>query len=253
MRCERIDEQRFEGLILQRIYREIARADLVICDLTGLYPNVFYETGYAHALGKRAILLIKDANEIPFDLSQYQHVVYKGSTETLRRDLEERLRANQGAESAPAGPFGSSADFEKRRPHAFALINGVSIDLGTLVGPDTIPGDGTRSVAYDINNLDQIVGGSDSRVVQGNGVDGHAFLWQDGFFVDLAALPAAMAAGWILQSALALNDNGQIVRIGMLNGERHAFLLSPVSEPAPVGLMLLGLVLVICKHRAKPG
>jgi nucleoside 2-deoxyribosyltransferase len=54
--CERVDEQIFTDSILQRVYNQIAKADIVIADMTGKNPNVFYEVGYAHALGKTVIL-----------------------------------------------------------------------------------------------------------------------------------------------------------------------------------------------------
>ena len=44
--------------------------------MTGRNPNVFYETGYAHALGKHVILLTQEAKDIPFDLKHYQHIIY---------------------------------------------------------------------------------------------------------------------------------------------------------------------------------
>jgi hypothetical protein len=47
---ERVDEQRYEGTILERIYNQVAKADLIVSDMSGRNPNVFYETGYAHAL-----------------------------------------------------------------------------------------------------------------------------------------------------------------------------------------------------------
>jgi nucleoside 2-deoxyribosyltransferase len=55
--CERVDEQIFQERILDRIYNQIAKADIIIADMTGKNPNVFYEVGYAHALGKNTILL----------------------------------------------------------------------------------------------------------------------------------------------------------------------------------------------------
>jgi hypothetical protein len=74
--CERVDEQIFTGSILDRIYNQIAKADLIISDMTGRNPNVFYETGYAHALGKEVILLTQNADDIPFDMKHYPHIVY---------------------------------------------------------------------------------------------------------------------------------------------------------------------------------
>jgi hypothetical protein len=90
--AERVDEQIFEGSILQRIYNQISRADIIVADLTGRNPNVFYETGYAHALGKRTLLLTKTASDIPFDLKHFPHIIYEGKLTELLRELEKRIR-----------------------------------------------------------------------------------------------------------------------------------------------------------------
>src|SRR5258708_2500526 len=74
--AERVDEQKFSEPILERIYRQIANADFIIADMTGRNPNVFYEVGYAHALGKLCTLLTQDVNDIPFDLKHHRHIVY---------------------------------------------------------------------------------------------------------------------------------------------------------------------------------
>ena len=55
--AERVDEQIFKESILERIYNQIAKADIFVADMTGRNENVFYEVGYAHALGKHVILL----------------------------------------------------------------------------------------------------------------------------------------------------------------------------------------------------
>lgn len=51
--CERVDEQIYEGSMLDRIYNQIQHADYIIADMSSKNPNVFYEVGYAHALQKR--------------------------------------------------------------------------------------------------------------------------------------------------------------------------------------------------------
>jgi nucleoside 2-deoxyribosyltransferase len=47
--AERVDEQLFREGILERIYREIDLADIIVAEMTGQNPNVFYEVGYATA------------------------------------------------------------------------------------------------------------------------------------------------------------------------------------------------------------
>lgn len=89
--AERLDEQMFTEGMLDRIFNQISRADVIVADMTGRNPNVFYEVGYAHALGKIVLLLTQNADDIPFDLKHRAHTVYGGSIETLRKELCPRL------------------------------------------------------------------------------------------------------------------------------------------------------------------
>ena len=91
--AERVDEQIFEGSILQRIYNQIDKADIIVADMTGRNPNVFYEVGYAHALGKYVILLTQNTDDIPFDLKHHYHIVYSDQiADKLIPDLEKRVK-----------------------------------------------------------------------------------------------------------------------------------------------------------------
>lgn len=85
--AERVDEQIFSEGILERIFNQISKADVIVADMTGRNPNVFYEVGYAHALGKIVLLLTQITDDIPFDLKHKQHIIYAGKIETLRKDL----------------------------------------------------------------------------------------------------------------------------------------------------------------------
>src|SRR5438309_842398 len=72
--AERVDEQIYREGILDRIYRQIDIADIVIADMSGKNPNVFYDVGYAHAKQKLCILLTCSADDIPFDLKHRRHI-----------------------------------------------------------------------------------------------------------------------------------------------------------------------------------
>lgn len=89
--AERVDEQDYVESILDRIYNQINKADIIVADMTGQNPNVFYEVGYAHALGKIVLLLTQNANDIPFDLKHRPHTIYGGGIEHLRAQLKKRL------------------------------------------------------------------------------------------------------------------------------------------------------------------
>ena len=93
--AERIDEQIFTEGILDRIFTQISKADVVVADMTGRNPNVFYEVGYAHALGKVTLLLTQAVADIPFDLRHLRFVPYLNNGEGLKalvERLEFRLR-----------------------------------------------------------------------------------------------------------------------------------------------------------------
>lgn len=92
--AERVDEQIFTEGILERIFNQISKADVIVADMTGRNPNVFYEVGYAHALGKIVLLLTQKADDIPFDLKHKQHIVYGNSgskIQNIRNELNPKL------------------------------------------------------------------------------------------------------------------------------------------------------------------
>jgi nucleoside 2-deoxyribosyltransferase len=90
--AERLDEQNYEEGMLDRIFNQISKADVIVADMSGRNPNVFYEVGYAHALGKVVVLLTRKAEDIPFDLKHRHHIVYDGSAKDLTAKLTPRLR-----------------------------------------------------------------------------------------------------------------------------------------------------------------
>ena len=90
--CERVDEQYYHESMLDRIYNQISKADFIVADMTNKNPNVFYEVGYAHALGKKTILLTQNVNDIPFDLKHYPHIIYSDRILKLKEDLTQRLK-----------------------------------------------------------------------------------------------------------------------------------------------------------------
>lgn len=73
---KRADDIKSQSNILNDIISAIVSSDLIVADLTGSNPNVYYELGVAHALNKNVILLTQDIDELPFDLRSYRVVPY---------------------------------------------------------------------------------------------------------------------------------------------------------------------------------
>ena len=97
---------------------------------------------------------------------------------------------------------------------------------------------GLRSSASDVNELNQVVGSSESAA--GN----RAVIWDEsGAITDLDSMVSA--AGWVLSSATAINDYGNIVGTGTLNGVPHGFLLTNGTIPEPPPAQNLAPVAVI--------
>ncbi len=74
--CMRADEVSQTTSIMDIILDQIGRSSLIVADLTGNNANVFYELGYAHALGTRTILIVQKGSVVPFDTSYRQYVEY---------------------------------------------------------------------------------------------------------------------------------------------------------------------------------
>lgn len=122
--CERVDDQIFAESILARIYNQIAKADLIVADMSGRNPNVFYEVGYAHALGKTVILLTKNSDDIPFDLKHYPHIIYADSIAGMKDKLSKRI----------AYHLANPQKKEELAPTQLAFtISGTSLDAGASI------------------------------------------------------------------------------------------------------------------------
>jgi hypothetical protein len=93
--CDRTDHSEFVGDIPAVIRQRIRTSDVVICDLSEAKPNVLYETGFAHALEKKAVHICSTPlNKLPFDVSHFNTIEYhRGSTHKLIEPLVQRLRA----------------------------------------------------------------------------------------------------------------------------------------------------------------
>jgi probable HAF family extracellular repeat protein len=100
--------------------------------------------------------------------------------------------------------------------HAYRFSNGRMTDLGTLGG--------SYSSGLAINNSGTVVGRS---TIRDN--SDHAFISTNGARMQDLNTMIPTGTGWVLQEAAAINDAGQIAGSGTVNGQFHAFLLTPAE------------------------
>ncbi len=79
--------------VMAGIWEQSNRAHLVIADLSGKDPDVFYLAGICHGLEKEVILMAREPEDIPFDLRSPSHVIYSDSTLAEGLAAREKLAA----------------------------------------------------------------------------------------------------------------------------------------------------------------
>jgi hypothetical protein len=114
LRVVRGDQMAPVGRITDNIVHHLLHSDIIIADVTGRNPNVFYEVGIAHAFHRPIILIIDDAKNIPFDTHAEAHLALPGEGNLLGRTIEQNkaalLAALHAARSAttPPGPVAAA-------------------------------------------------------------------------------------------------------------------------------------------------
>jgi len=94
----RVDEIPGPGIILDDIQQQIEQAHAVVAEISTNNPNVFYELGFAHALKKPAVLLLRrgESQNMPFDVRGYRAIFYDdtiGGKKAVERHLHQHLHA----------------------------------------------------------------------------------------------------------------------------------------------------------------
>jgi hypothetical protein len=84
------------GSIMQEVWAALNACRLVIAETTEINPNVYYELGIAHTLGKPTILISQetDVEDIPFDIRHRRFILYKDSIaggEMLENELRQQI------------------------------------------------------------------------------------------------------------------------------------------------------------------
>lgn len=90
------------GSVIEQIWQQIRKAKVLLADLTGKNPNVFYELGLSHAARKPVVFVAGNIEDVPFDVRHLRVVTFDirepGWSDRLRRDITAYLK---GARAEP--------------------------------------------------------------------------------------------------------------------------------------------------------
>ena len=115
----RADELFTSGSVVEQIWEQIDKATVLLADLTGKNPNVFYELGLAHASSKPVIFTSGILEDVPFDLRHLRVIIYEVRNPnwgaTLKTSITAYLRsAKQDPAKSIPQPF---RDLERGNSH----------------------------------------------------------------------------------------------------------------------------------------
>lgn len=111
LRCLRADSIWEESIIMQDIFNLLIRSNIVIVDFSNKNPNVLYETGIAHTLGRQVIPISQSLDDLPFDLRHHHFLKYLPNEQGLKSmqlALTERLKTLIRRTPLTTGSFGGN-------------------------------------------------------------------------------------------------------------------------------------------------
>jgi len=80
--------ERSETDIIQgRIVRNLYEYEVVVCDISGLNPNVMFELGLRLAFKKPVVITVDDETKIPFDTNVIEHLIYNRGLHFQKQSL----------------------------------------------------------------------------------------------------------------------------------------------------------------------
>ena len=77
---------------MQDVFNLLLKSRIVIVDFTGRNPNVMYETGIAHTLGKLVVPISQSLHDVPFDMAHHRVLKYLPNQEGYA-ELQKQLHA----------------------------------------------------------------------------------------------------------------------------------------------------------------
>jgi hypothetical protein len=91
MKVKRADDFFSSTNIIDDVWSAIFSSKILIADCTDRNPNVFYELGIAHTLGKKVIIITQNKDDVPFDINHRRYLLYDYTPRGMK-SFEESLK-----------------------------------------------------------------------------------------------------------------------------------------------------------------
>lgn len=152
----RADKIGAPGIITSQVIQHIVDDEMVIADLTGENPNVYYELAIRHALRKPLVQMIEKGERIPFDVAAARTIIIDhsnlDSVEKAKAELSYHIRAAEEDPSAVENPISMALDLKVLRDSADPLQRSVA----TLTEELAAIREEVRAIRHDQNVLDKM-------------------------------------------------------------------------------------------------
>jgi len=113
VRADELDEP---GQISVQVIQHTVNADLVIADLTGENPNVFYELAIRHATHNPFLQIIEKGNNIPFDISDQRTIKIDiqdlDSVDTAQSEIENQIKNIESGDHEVDSPVSTAMNLQ---------------------------------------------------------------------------------------------------------------------------------------------
>ena len=171
---ERADQIDRPGIITNQVIQHIVNDPLVIADLTDYNPNVFYELALRHIVRKPLIQMIKQGQELPFDVAPSRTIYFDhqdlDSVYLAKKQILEQIKAIEKDPSDLDTPISVSIDLEALK-HSEKRENRLMADVLSAIGELRRLTLGNQQVLNELRTLVPLAGAQGKPFVSGKPID----------------------------------------------------------------------------------
>jgi len=131
LECVRGDSSDAPHDIMEFVWESINEASFLVCDLSDLSPNVIYELGLAHALGKPVVFVMPSGQKLPFDFQMHRTIFFDRNDPEWGSSVYSKVAA--ALKAAMSDPVGAVAPrFRNTKPSELPAQDELRVQIDEL-------------------------------------------------------------------------------------------------------------------------